>query len=69
MLTLLAQNFSTWGIGQWAIAIVVVAAIAAIVFLALRKFGVTIPDWIVQIFWILVVAVACVGAIKFLMGL
>ncbi len=56
-------------IGQLAIAIVLIAAIVALVFVALRKFGVAIPDWVVQVFWILVCTVVVILAIKFVMTL
>lgn len=55
-----------WSILAILIAIVVIAAGVAIVYVALRKFGVTIPDWVVQIFWILVVAFVAILALKFL---
>jgi hypothetical protein len=51
-----------------AIWIIIVAAVAAIVFVALRTMGVAIPGWVVQIFWIVVVAIVCILAIKFLVG-
>jgi hypothetical protein len=46
-----------------AVLIVGVAAIVALVFIALRKFNVSIPDWVVQVFWVLVVAFVIIGAI------
>lgn len=58
---------TTWGVGELAIFIVVVAAIVALVFVALRKFGITIPDWVVSVFWILVVAFVVILAIRFVM--
>ncbi len=58
-----------YSIGQIAIAIVVIAAIVAVVWIALRQFNVTIPAWVVQVFWVLVVAVVCIFAIKFLLTL
>jgi hypothetical protein len=48
-----------------AIAIVVIAAVVGLVMVALHKFGITIPDWVAQIFWIVVVAVVVIAAIKF----
>ena len=51
-----------------AIFVIIVAAIIAIVFVALRKLGIAIPDWVVQVFWVVVVAVVCIAAIKFLVG-
>jgi hypothetical protein len=65
MLALLAG----WSIGQIAIAIVLIAAIVAIVWIALRQFNVAIPAWVIQVFWVLVVAVVCILAIKFLLTL
>ena len=57
---------STFSIGEIAIWIVIVAAIVAVVYVALDKFGITIPDWVVKIFWILVVAFVIVMAIRLL---
>jgi hypothetical protein len=53
------------GLAIW---IIIVAAVAAIVWVALRTMGVAIPGWVMQVFWILVVAVVCILAIKFLVG-
>lgn len=51
-------------IGQLAIYIVLIAAIVALVFVALKQFNVSIPPWVVQVFWILVVAYVVIFAIK-----
>jgi hypothetical protein len=56
------------GIAGLAIWIILVAAIAAIVFIACKAMGVAIPPWVVQVFWVLVIAVVCIVAIKFLVG-
>ncbi len=67
---ILLSQVAGWGlVGQIAIAVIVVAAIVAVVFIIIRKMGVAIPDWVIQIFWILVLAVVGVLAIKFLLGL
>ncbi len=58
-----------WGIGEIAIAIVIIAAIVALVYVALRQFGVSIPSWVVQCFWILVVAFVVVFCIKLLIAM
>ncbi len=60
-------DISTWGIGEFAIAIIVIAAIAAVVYVALDYFGKWPPPWVVRIFWILVVAFVCIAAIRILM--
>ncbi len=67
--TTIALAFAGWGIGEIAVAIIIVAAVVAVVFVALRKFNVAIPEWVVQIFWIMVVAVVCILAIRFLLSL
>lgn len=51
-----------------AITVILVAAVVAIVFVACRAMGVAIPGWVVQVFWILVIAVVCIFAIKLLLG-
>lgn len=58
-----------YSLGQIAVAIVIIAAVVAIVFVALRQFNVTIPAWVVQVFWVIVVAVVCIAAIRFLLTL
>jgi hypothetical protein len=56
------------GIAGLAIWVIIVAAIAAIVFVACKAMGVAIPGWVVNVFWIVVIAVVCILAIKFLVG-
>ena len=58
-----------WSIGQLAIAAVILVAVVAIVWYATRAMGVTIPDWVVKIFWVVVIAVVAILAIKFLLSL
>ena len=58
-----------YSIGQLAILIVVIAAIAALVFIALRQFGIAIPAWVQQVFWVIVVAIVVIFAIRFVMTL
>lgn len=63
---MLAQ-FGAWSIGQIAIAIVIIAAVVALVYIALNKFGVAIPDWVKQVFWICVIAFVVIFAIRLVM--
>ena len=51
-------------IAQLCIAIVIIAACVAIVYVALNRMGVAIPGWVAQIFWILIVAFVCIAAIR-----
>ncbi len=67
----LTALFALWErpIGAWGIVdvlklIVVIAACIGIVYVALRVFGVTIPPWVVQIFWIVVAAFVAIFAIN-----
>lgn len=54
---------------QLAILVVIIAAVIALVYVALRQFGVTIPQWMVQVFWIIVVAFVVILAIKLVASL
>ncbi len=60
---------NTWSLGDILIAIVILAAVVGIVYLALQYFGVPIPGIVVKIFWIVVVCVIAVLAIRFLLAL
>lgn len=57
------------GIAGMAIWVIIVAAVVAVALIACRAMGVPIPPWVVQVFWVLIIAVVCVFAIKFLMTL
>jgi hypothetical protein len=50
------------------ILVIVIAACIAITYIALRVFGITIPPWAVQIFWIVVVACVAIFAIRIVFG-
>ena len=65
---LLAQGIIPGGIVGIAIWIIIVAAVVAIVYVACRAMGVEIPGWVVHVFWIVIIAIVCVAAIKFLVG-
>ena len=54
---------------QIAIAIVIIAAIVALVTIALRQFGVAIPPWVIQVFWVIVVTIVIILAIRFISSL
>lgn len=56
-------------IGELAIWVVVVAAVVALMYIALREFGISIPGWVVHAFWIVLVAVGIIFAIKLVMGI
>lgn len=58
-----------WTLGEVLIAIVVVAAVVGIAYLALQQFGIAVPPVVVKIFWIVCVAVVAIVAIRFLLSL
>lgn len=70
MLTMLADfSFRSMSLGDILVAIVVIAACCALVWLALRQLDVQIPPWLVQVFWIVVVAIVVIGAIRLVLSL
>lgn len=58
---------ASWSIAHIAIAIVCIAAIVALVYVALNQFGISIPQWVQHVFWIIVVAFVIIFAIKLVM--
>lgn len=72
-MAILAQNVGGgmrgWGLQEILIAIVVIAAAVGLVFIALRVFGIAIPGWVVQCFWICVAAFVIIMAIRFVFSL
>jgi hypothetical protein len=58
-----------WSLGHVAVLIVVIAAVVALVIVAFRQFGVSIPQWVQQVFWILAVAFVVIAAIRLVLGM
>ena len=52
-----------------AIFIIVLLALAGIVRVFCGVAGVGVPAWVVQLFWIIVAAVVCIAAVRFIAGL
>ncbi len=61
--------FTAMNIGQIAIYVVVAAAVIALVYVALKQFGIAIPGWVAQILWIIVVCFVVVCAIRLVMSM
>lgn len=59
----------TWGFVDFLVLIVIIAACVAIMYVALKQFGVGIPQWVVQIFWICIIACVAIFAIRFVASL
>lgn len=53
-----------WGVAEIAIAVVIVAAIVGLVYVALKQFDVPIPAWVAHVLWIVVVAFVVIAAIR-----
>lgn len=66
---MLAAVLAGWGLVDLAIAIVIVAAVVALVWVGVRAMGVSIPGWVQQVLWIVAIAVVVVVAIKIVAGL
>lgn len=54
-----------WTIAGIAIAVVAIAAIFALVLVALKRFKITVPEWVIEVFWIILVGIVVIAAIKF----
>ena len=51
-------------IGMLLIYIVAIAACVALMYVALRQFGIAIPEWVVHCFWIVIVAFVVIFCIR-----
>ncbi len=60
---------SSYGIGEILVFVIVIAACLAVLFVALRQFGVQIPPWVFTIFWIVAAAFIAILAIRFLLSM
>ncbi len=69
MIALWQTHYSGWGWADWFILIIVVAACCGIVGVALRVFGVVIPEWVQRILWIVACAVLAILAIRLIASL
>lgn len=65
---ILAQYVAAGSLAQLVIMFIVVVAILAIGAIVLRNSGISIPAWVFQIFWIVILVVVGVFAIRFLVG-
>jgi hypothetical protein len=66
---LFQQPIQQWSFVEILILIIIVAACIGILFIALQVFGITIPDWAIKIFWIVVVAFVAIMAIRLVAGM
>lgn len=68
MLTLLFGALA-WSIGEMAVAAIVLAAVVAIVVIIVKAMGLAIPPWAVTVFWIVLLAIVGILAIRFVLSL
>ena len=48
--------------------LILIAACVAIALIAIRAMGIDVPSWVIQILWVVVIAVVAIAAIRFLLG-
>jgi hypothetical protein len=58
-----------WTIADYAIAVVILLAVIALVYVAARAFGTPLPEWFFQVVGIVVVCVIVIVAIRFVASL
>lgn len=69
VLALFNGPIQTWGFVDFLIFAIIVAACIGIVIIALREFGITIPDFVWRIFWIICCAAIAIFAIRLIAGM
>ena len=60
---------ATWGIVEWFVFIIIIAAVCGITYSVLQYFGVAIPPIFLRILGIVLVAAFAIIAIRFLLSL
>ena len=68
MTSILAQIVAGYSIPQFMIILIVACAVIGIAMIAIRQTGIQIPPWVIQILWIVLVAIVAVVAIRFLVS-
>jgi hypothetical protein len=66
---MLAVVTTGWALADYAIALVVLLAIVALVYVAARAMGAPLPQWFFQVVGIVVVAVVIIVAIRIVVSL
>ncbi len=66
LLAAMADGPRSWGFVDFAKAVIIVIAIVAVVYVACRAMGIAIPQWLIQIAVIVVVAFVAIFAISLL---
>jgi hypothetical protein len=66
---LLAQLGAGYSVTQWVIILIVIISVIGILYVVVRQSGVQIPGWVIQIFWIVALAIVAIFAVKLLMSM
>ncbi len=61
-------NIQQWSFGQILIAIIVIAGAIAITIIALRQFGMTLPQWLIQMLIVVAVVIVAVFLLRVVLG-
>lgn len=69
MLALFQGPIQTWGIGDFLIAVVIVCGAVAVAYIACKAMGVMPPPWLIQIFWIVLIVVVAIFAIRLILSM
>jgi uncharacterized protein (DUF983 family) len=65
----LAQAGLAGTVGYWAIVLIVIAGIIAVVLVILRAAGIQVPSWLVMVLWIILAVVVGVLAVRLILSL
>lgn len=69
-IVLAMADIHAWGIGEWFIAVIIFLALCMIAYIGITKgLGITIPQWILQVFGIAVACVVLILVIRFVASL
>ncbi len=69
MLLAIADGIRTWSLSDVLVAFVIVVVCVGVVVIVVRNSGITIPSWVYSIFWLVLLAVVAILAIRFVASL
>lgn len=55
-------------IGQYAILLIVILVVIAVVYFAAGAIGVPIPGWVIHLFWVVIAGLIAIGIIRLFTG-
>lgn len=58
-----------WSLGEVAMLVIVLAAIVAVVFIAVRAMNIPVPQWVIHIGMVLAIAFVAILAVRVLMSM